>query len=93
MKLYEEFKEYEDLWGEPLKESYIKNFEGKDYDLTRERDLKKLINAILQKELGIKIPLDIAKMKIINRLMSQLKHEGADRKIIDMLEDMQIEGV
>jgi hypothetical protein len=90
MKIHEEFIEYESLWNEPLKESYIKTFEGKDYDLTRKRELQELIDAIMQKELGLERPLEYTRRSVLNRLILQLRHEGADRSILDELEDMLI---
>ena len=49
MKLYEEFKEYENLWDD-LKEaflsSYIRKIKGKKYDLTKEAELKAAMQAV-----------------------------------------------
>lgn len=92
MKLYEEFKDYENMWDTDLKESYVKTFEGKDYDLTSERQLRELIDAIVQKELGIKVSLSGMRESVISRLILQLKHEKVDPKIINVLIDLSING-
>jgi hypothetical protein len=52
MKLYEEFKEYEDMWDDEAWEdedelctSYIRNVNGKDYDLTKADELRAAMEA------------------------------------------------
>lgn len=89
MKLYEEFKEYENLWDTELKESFIKTFEGTDYDLTDEAQLKELIDLIVKKEYT-NFPPESSRRIVANRLLRQLKYEKVDRGVIDIIEDLLI---
>ena len=50
MKLFEEFKEYENLWDDETTEpefytSYIKTINGKDYDITKADELRAAMEA------------------------------------------------
>ena len=88
MKLYEEFKEYENLRDEPLKEAYKKTFENKDYDLTDEDQLKELINVLAKKKFEEYKNLSIssAKRLVARNLELQLRHDGA-KQALDVLDD------
>jgi hypothetical protein len=93
MKLHEEFKEYETLWDEPLKESFIKTFEGKDYDLTDEAQLEDLIDLLTKREAKKyknSLSLNRIKHNVRRNLFLQLKHERADHKVLEILEDQLI---
>jgi hypothetical protein len=91
MKLFEEFRLYENLWDELLKESYIKTFEGKDYDLTDEKQLKELIDLLVKKESekNKDLPIHILKRQVTRKLEHQLKHEGA-QQALNVLDDLII---
>jgi hypothetical protein len=89
MKLYEEFKEYENLWDTKLEESFIKTFEGTDYDLTDETQLKELIDLVAKKKYK-NLPLKSSRYTVTNNLLSQLRYEKVDRRVINIIEDFLI---
>lgn len=97
MKLFEEFKEYENLWESTTPEVLIRQG-GKEYDITDEKDFIASVDASVESAVKTfsaakNIPeeerrayADVKRIKAAEALLAELKNRKADARVIQRAE-------